>query len=226
MSQPIIIVIANPKGGTGKSNTSRTLAAGLNGAGNIVVIGETDPQKSLLEWSLQRASGKNPLIQDVNAGSETLLRKSIAELANEIEPIDFIVIDGCAFDFRYVNSMLNVADLAIVPTQASPDDICQLGEVMGLIEGIKLKRAAKGLKPLIARTLINKAKLGTSLLKESQQLLKNPDGCGVLCMTTVIRDYEAIRRAAGVGKTAFECGNPKAKQDAQDLTNEVLELLK
>lgn len=226
MSQPIIIAIANPKGGTGKSNTSRTLAAGLNLAGKMVVIGETDPQKSLLEWSVQRSTGKNPVIQDVNAGSERLLRESILDITELFDPINFIVIDGCAFDFRFLNSVLNVADIAIVPTQPSPDDICQLGEVIDLIEGIKLKRQAKGLKPLIARTLINKAKLGTSLLKESQELLKNPNDSGVLCMATVIRDYEAIRRAAGVGKTAFECGNAKAKSDAQSLTNEVLELLK
>lgn len=226
MSHTKVIALTNPKGGTGKSNASRTIAKGLELAGFKVVVGETDPQKSLLEWSLNSANGEVPLIKDVNAGSETLLRKSIEELKENHGPIDFIVVDGCAFDFRLLNTVLNVTDLAIIPTQASPDDICQLGEVLDLIHGIKLKRKNKGATDLLARTMINKAKLGTSLLTESRELLANPNDSGIYCLNTAIRDYEAIRRAAGVGKTAFECGNKKAKEDAQNLVSEILELLK
>lgn len=231
MSQPKIIVITNPKGGVGKTNTTRTIAKGISLAGFNVVIGETDPQKSLQEWNLQCKENSNPEVFDFNANSESALRKSLDELIHFLDNIDdrdldYIVIDGCAFDFRFLNSTLNVADLVIIPTQASPDDICQLGEVIELTHAIQLKRTAKKAQPLIARTLINKARLETALLKESKELLKNPNETGILCFNTIIRDYEAIRRAAGKGKTAFECGNKKAKADAQYLTDEILRLLK
>ena len=219
-----IIAITNPKGGVGKSNTSRTLAAGIRAAGFSVAIVETDPQKSLEEWSSQRTSGTNPPIFSANAGSESQMRKTIEDL-QESNPVDFIVIDGCAFDFRMLNTLLNVADLAIIPTQASYDDIIQMGEVIELACAIQLKRQAKKQPPLLARTLINKAKAGAKSVAECQQLLANPDDSGIFCMQTVMRDYEAIRRAAADGKTGFDCGNKNAVSDAKTLTNEVLEIV-
>lgn len=227
-----IIAIVNPKGGVGKTNTTRTIATGLDNLGKNILMGESDPQHSLLEWRTNNDNKDDlPTVIDLNCASQSLLSKSISSALNnppfeDRESFDFLVIDGCALDFRFINSVLNVADLVVIPTQASPDDICQLGEIIELVETIQIKRKAKKLPPLLARTLINKARLGTALLKECQELLNNKDNAPFPTFKTVIRDYEAIRRAAGDGKTAFNCGNKNAKQDAKNLIIEIVELLK
>lgn len=226
MERPIIIAITNSKGGVGKSNTTRTIAKGLTLKGYKVAIGETDPQNSLLEWNLQNPKPGNPPVLALAASSENVLRKSIETALEMTGDLDYLVIDGCAFEFRFMNSVLNVADMAIIPTQPSPDDIFQLGEILDLTHSTQLKRTAKSLPPLLARTLINKARMNTALLKESIELLENPNDTGITCLKTLIRDYEAIRRAAGVGQTAFNSGNKNAKQDAEDLINELLKILK
>ena len=229
-----IIAIVNPKGGVGKTNTTRTVARGLALEAKRVWMGETDPQNSLIEWKLSAGNTqKQPSLIELNASSVNNLNQSIAKsltgYANEPENekrLDYFVIDGCALEFRFINSVLNVADLVIVPTQASSDDLCQLGEIIELIESVQIKRQAKKLRPLLARSLINKAKIGTRSLTESLELLNNKDNVPFPSFKTVIRDYEGIRRAAQTGGTAFESDNKNARADAKNLVKEIMRLTK
>lgn len=226
MSQPKIISVVNHKGGVGKSNTTRTICHGLNMAGERAVVLETDPQQTLKEWASQNKNGEPFKIYNTAALTTGMLNASINRVIEEEQDLKYLVIDGCALEFRALYAAITAADLVIIPTQPSPDDIIQLGEVIEITSQAQNSRLNDPHRPLQARTLINKAKMGTALLKEAQELLKNPNDSGITCMKTIIRDYEAIRRAAGIGKTAHQSGHTNAKIDAWRLTVEVEKILK
>lgn len=47
----LVFLINNPKSGTGKSTTAIHLARSLNIAGKLVLLIDSDPQGSLVDWA-------------------------------------------------------------------------------------------------------------------------------------------------------------------------------
>lgn len=233
MNNPKIIAIVNPKGGVGKTNLTRTLAHGLTLRGLPAAMGETDPQSSLAEWAnLHEHPATRPPVYKLNAATEAMLMADI-QTVSQIYEVDndhslgAIIVDGCAVEFRLINAAIRAADVVLIPTQSSQDDLIQLGELVSLCEGEIIRRTVKKMPALAVYTIINKAKPGTRLLKETREMLAGsglPEA-GIGLLSAQLRDYEAIRQAAAKGKTVFESGNKNAAADAFQLVDEVLELM-
>jgi chromosome partitioning protein len=114
-----VIVVANPKGGVGKSTLSTNLAGHLASAGRQVMLGDVDSQQSSALWlSLrnQTALGAHKPI--------VLWDRKTGTPAKPAKEFDDVVLDTPAGSEKWhIKDIMKMADKVIVPLQPSLFDI-------------------------------------------------------------------------------------------------------
>ena len=123
------LVVANHKGGVGKTTVTGHLAvqADLAGDGPSGLV-DLDPQGSLADWVNQRRL-ETPLFLDPGAHgglSKTLKRAKSSG-------IGAVFIDTPPSKSNDLAGVLALADLVVVPIQASPHDLRAVGATVALI---------------------------------------------------------------------------------------------
>jgi chromosome partitioning protein len=110
-----VIVVANPKGGVGKSTLSTNIAGALAAAGHAVMLGDVDRQQSSRQWLALRPPHL-PAIRTWDVGSEEVLRPP--------KGTTHVVLDTPAgLHGKRLDAVLRLADRLVVPLQASLFDI-------------------------------------------------------------------------------------------------------
>lgn len=199
-----VISILNPKGGVGKSNTSRTLARGVQLKYKHAVLVETDPQNSLQAW---RRISTNKL-NKIFAMPEVINFNDIDNGSKSIH-----IIDGLAANVSQTKMIADRSDIIIIPTQASPDDFIQLGELLALVNETNA----------IIYLLLTRTRKNSKLVKQAIEVFSENQ----LNYLGAIRESEEIKQAAEKGLTAFECRKSGiAYQDAEQMTKQIITLLK
>ena len=123
------IVIASPKGGTGKSTIAGHLAVEVegHGAGPVAIV-DTDPQGSLAEWWNAREAPA-PLFAAVDTGQ---LPSRLEAL--EAHGVELVIIDTPPTFSQATHRTLAVADLVLIPVRPSPHDLRAIGQVLEAVE--------------------------------------------------------------------------------------------
>src|SRR6476660_9141475 len=119
------IVVANLKGGVGKTTTTVYLAAVAASRGlTPVVVVDADRQASAAEWLEER-----PIIdvEVVEAPSERTLARALS--ADE----GTVVVDLPPGDERLVQSAIGAADAVVVPTRAGGVEFARVAYTLGMI---------------------------------------------------------------------------------------------
>lgn len=123
------VVVANHKGGVGKTTVTGHLAvqAELSGDGPTGLI-DLDPQGSLADWVNQRSS-ETPVFLDPGSlgGLSQTLKKARAS------GVGAVFIDTPPSKSNDLAAILAQADLVVVPIQASPHDLRAVGATVDLI---------------------------------------------------------------------------------------------
>jgi chromosome partitioning protein len=110
-----VIVIANPKGGVGKSTLATQVAGWLAHAGHSVMLGDVDRQQSARQWLALRPPGL-PAIQGWELLQDQLLRPP--------RGTSHVVLDTPAgLHGKRLDAVLQIADRILVPLQPSLFDI-------------------------------------------------------------------------------------------------------
>ena len=124
-----VLALASQKGGSGKTTLSGHLAvqAQAAGAGPVVLI-DIDPQGSLADWWNEREA-------DTPAFAQT----TVARLAADLETLrqqgfKLAVIDTPPAITVAIQSVIQVAELVLVPTRPSPHDLRAVGATVDLCE--------------------------------------------------------------------------------------------
>jgi chromosome partitioning protein len=123
-----IIVVSNPKGGTGKSTASLILATTLARHGASVTLFDCDPNRNLVAWKDGPTKSKVKVIG--HAESNNISRMLKAEAAER----QFVVADLEGTASLMVASAILAADLVIIPTQGSAMDAAQAKRAISFIE--------------------------------------------------------------------------------------------
>lgn len=110
-----VLLVANPKGGVGKSTIATNLAGYLASEGFSVMLGDIDRQQSSRHW-LQLRPANLPEIKSWDIGSEGL--------AKTPRGVSHVVLDTPAgVTGERLKELVRIADRVIVPLQPSIFDI-------------------------------------------------------------------------------------------------------
>ncbi|MDP1025940.1 AAA family ATPase [Sphingomonas sp. KR1UV-12] len=190
-----VLAMASQKGGSGKTTLSGHLAvqAQRSGAGPVVLI-DIDPQGSLADWWNEREA-------DYPAFAQT----TVARLASDLETLrqqgfKLAVIDTPPAITMAIQSVIQVAELVVVPTRPSPHDLRAVGATVDLCE-----RAGKPLIFVVNAAMIKARITGEAAVALSQH--------GTVAPITIQQrnDYAASMID---GRTVMEC-DPKGKSAAE-----------
>ena len=129
----MIAAILNLKGGVGKSTLTTNLAVTWNHAGKTVVVVEADPSVfTVSRWSDDRdAAGLDPILTMKKTGR---VKEALTGLD---EKFDIVIVDLAGKDSPEMRSALTVADVALVPSQATQADIDATIDLVEILEQSK-----------------------------------------------------------------------------------------
>lgn len=182
------IVIANQKGGSGKSTLTVHLAAAAEYAGDSpAIITDTDPQGSAGDWFNQRKK----------AGLDTprYAPLALAELNSKLKALEaagaaYLFIDTAPSVGAVNAELLAIADLILIPLNPTPVDL------RALVKGLPLVRASnRPFNFVLTRVRAN--------LRNNEAAALALESLG-LVISTRIHERVIFAETFAHGKTAFE----------------------
>jgi chromosome partitioning protein len=212
------IVLANPKGGAGKSTTTLVLATTLAAQGASVTILDCDPNRPIMKWASRR---KTPSPVNVMEATEANIIKVIDQEAARCQFV-FVDLEGTAS--RLVSRAISRADLVLVPIQPSPLDSEQGARALGLIaeEEEVLNRS---IKSAVVLTRTNPA----VKTRHEREIVKGLAEAGLTLMDTQLHQRQAYQAIFAEGATLEELDPGKvngvegARTNALTLAYEIVE---
>jgi chromosome partitioning protein len=228
---PVVIAVANQKGGAGKTTTCMNLAGGLSAAYKTLVV-DGDPQGSASEW--RNTTEESHLPFEVIALANPSIHKELPRLLARAD-YEIVLIDcppggaGRGGDHRFraddiTRSALLAADVVLVPVQPTPMDYRAAGSLLPVL--MDVAHVKPGLRLLV---LINRKQSNNRLGREAREAAAQffeIEGVSVRVLETEIHNRTPYAEAPGSGKTVLDYApNTKAAQEIENLTKEVVECL-
>jgi chromosome partitioning protein len=187
-----VIVIANPKGGVGKSTIATNLAGYFAKQGHQVMLGDADVQQSSRAWLALRPGSLPPIAAwDIDG-----------HIAKPPKGTTHIVLDTPAgLAGTRLDEVLRIADKVVVPLQPSMFDILATQEFLQRLKGRpgKLDVGVLGMRVNI-RT------------RAADQLAHYVNNLG-LPMLGYLRDTQNYVQLAAHGATVWDVAPSRVKKD-------------
>jgi len=189
------VVVCAPKGGVGKTTIVRSLLVSASKSGVKAIGINLDEQTTLSRWSTLRTAAREkfPEIVPVDVWQGQI--DDFQRLLNAAEPYQIAFIDTPPGHGAYADSIASLcerADLIIIPTSSTNDD---------LDEVIPFQRRVAGAKGVFVMNKVNRRT--TSFLSARHRLIS----AGALCPIE-IPQLEDIHKYFTFGLTALDA--PKA----------------
>ena len=190
-----VIVVANPKGGVGKSTVATNLAGALARAGHAVMLGDVDRQQSARQWLALRPAAL-PTISGWDLAHDAVVRPP--------KGTTHVVLDTPAgLHGKKLDEVMKIADRVIVPLQPSLFDI-QASHAF-----IQALAAHKRSDKVRVGVLGMRVREGTIALDQLRQFLEAL-GVPVLAM---LRDTQLYVHLAARGATLWDIAPSRAERD-------------
>ena len=126
----MILLVGGEKGGTGKTTIAVNLAAMRAHKGRDVLLVDTDPQGSASYWTQVRDEGSvTPRVASIQKFGKGV-QQELQDLSKRYQDI---IIDAGGRDSVELRAALVVANLALVPIQASQFDLWTLDRMDSLV---------------------------------------------------------------------------------------------
>lgn len=212
----LILVFGGQKGGIGKSTQATNFAVEFAVQGADVLLIDTDPQKTTVNWFDRRSELNISSKGKINAISkEGNVRETIKDAS---ERYDVVIIDAAGRDSKSLRTAMTLCDKVICPIRPSQADLETIPYVADLIESVKdINESIK------AYCLISMAPTHPFNEESSSatELLSNYTEHFNL-LKSYIKDRKVYRDALLDGYGIVEMDNEKAKNEFKKVFNEVL----
>lgn len=189
------VLIANPKGGAGKTTLATNLTGHFANAGKTVTLCDLDRQQSSLRWMAFRDPAM-PSITGYFAGNQMLI--------NLPKEPDWVVMDAPAGLQGYkLSDYLRLVDKVIVPVVPSVFDMAATEDFLAAVrQEMRGRRAAIG----IVAMRVDPRTRAASMLEE---FLKHFD----IPILSYIRNTQNYVNVAASGLTVFDPPHAKYRRD-------------
>jgi chromosome partitioning protein len=190
----ITILIANSKGGCGKSTLSTNLAASFALTGQQVMLADADRQRSSLGWAERRPATAAPIFaRDWTKGPGDVPKR-----------ITHLIIDGPAgLRKDDMDALVAEADLIVMPVLPSPFDEDASTAFLAKLDELKsIRKNRKGV-----------AIVGNRMRERTRAALRLDRFLAGLGHAVVarLRDSQAYSDAAAAGLSIFEAKGARSK---------------
>jgi len=188
----MVIATLNSKGGVGKTTLATNLAACFAADKKDVLLIDSDPQASALEWKMKRPSTAVDLqIVGLPVGN---LHQEIRKLKNKYE---VILVDSGGRITETLRAAAAVADFVLVPTLPSLYDLAATQEFFAKV--LNEVAAIKG--EIQAAIVLNQVQTGTTISRAAQEQLAEFEKP---VMETILHLYVAYKESAAMGLSVVE----------------------
>jgi chromosome partitioning protein len=208
----MIIVLAQTKGGVGKSTLAINLAIERSRTGSDVLLIDADEQATATDFTALRTERLGTPGYTAIALTGAAVRTQVLRLAPKYQDI---IIDAGGRDTASLRAALTVSDTALVPFQPRSFDLWTLEKIISLLTEAKEYRDA----PLRALSLLNCADpQGADNAQAAEALSGTPD---LRYLPTPIGRRKAFPNAAAAGRgvTELKPEDPKATAEIGALTS-------
>jgi chromosome partitioning protein len=189
------ILIANPKGGSGKTTLSTNIAGYLATRGRRVAILDLDRQKSATQWLTNRPLQLPPVELMQSDGEKNA-------------PVDWLVIDSPAgLHGKNLDHALKLVHKVIVPIAPSAFDIQASREFLEVLHHEKTIRKGKIFVGVVGMRMDPRTRAALTL----EQFLKGLD----LPILAYLREAQVYVNAAFEGKTLFDLPPSQAQRELE-----------
>lgn len=194
------ILVANPKGGAGKTTLATNLAGALAAAGQSVALWDLDRQKSSLQWLAVRGAGA-PRIH--NLGD----RGPASAKSEE----DWMVVDSPAgLHGKNLAHAIKLATRVLVPVQPSLFDMAATGEFLAELAAEKKARGKLQFIGIVAMRVDPRTRAAATLEAFLHQF--------ELPVLTYLRDTQLYPNAAFNGLSIFDLPDYLAARETAQWT--------
>lgn len=198
-----IILIANQKGGVGKSTLASNLAAFIAVSGRRVCLVDADRQETAARWAQDRSVNEN------------LAKITIIKCHDDIAPtlttmsesFDYVIVDVAGRDSPEMHSALSIVDKLIIPCRPSQADIDTLPTMEKAINQAKYNSNNIDLKSYVLFNLCP-TNNRSSELNEAKLLVESDYSFPIV--GSQLSDRRVYRDAMSEGKGVVEMNDPKA----------------
>lgn len=190
-----VIVVANPKGGVGKSTLATQISGFLASRGKVVTLGDLDRQQSSRQW-LDIRPANLPKILPWDISKDAIARPAKGAT-------DAVIDTPAGLHGNRLDTALKAADLVVVPLQPSLFDMQATHAFMQ--ELLAHKRAGK-LRMGIVGMRVKEQTLAFDRFKEFVGTLGIP-------LIATLRDTQNYVHLAAHGLTLFDVAPGKVERD-------------
>ena len=190
-----VIVVANPKGGVGKSTLSSNIAGYFASRGHSVMLGDIDRQQSSRLW-LELRDASLPAIQSWDISKD--------QIARPPKGTTHVVLDTPAgLHGKGLEAVMKLADKVLIPIQASVFDIYPAKAFVDQL--LQHKRAGKAELAVVGNRVKDHTK-ATEHLQEFMQTLGVP-------ALTLLRDTQNYAHLAAHGLSLWDVPATRVEKD-------------
>jgi chromosome partitioning protein len=196
------ILVANPKGGSGKTTLATNIAGWLAGKRQRVGLQDADPQGSSTQW-LSRRPGLFPSIAgfDADAG-----KKEMREVG-----VEWLVVDSAAGTRgEALRDAVRRADAMVVPVSPSSFDMAATADFLGAVAEYKSVREGNVAVGLVAMRVDARTRAAAELDEFLKQFAAAKSG---FPLVTLLRDTQVYVYCARDGYSVFDLPRSRGEQD-------------